>query len=297
MLHKKNSYIFLIFLLALFALFQITACTDSSSDGSSEEAPPSDDGSSAGEARTNCGVVIDNSLKNPVSVADGIPVRIESVADSNALIVVNATGGRFIVKLHGVSNEPLGLKESAISHLGTFVGSTVLYVSAGDNCPATVSGGGQGQLGQLITNSGVSIAESLIRTSFATSTASDACGSSLVSSCFTALAQSAPLVAGELSAFLWKPIAESDGNLAIHTGPFGSTVIVNGEVGRNQGPGNGFGSLARFSKPGCAYGNNSITVRDTRGYVYTVGGQASFNVPNPCGRHCLQNGQIVACSK
>jgi len=97
---------------------------------------------------------------------------------------------------------------------------------------------------------------------------------------------------------LWKPVSDSDGKLAIHTGPFNTSVIVNGELGENSGPGNGFGSLARFSRPGCGYSDPQIQVIDNgTGRRYEVGGQTTFTVPLPCNRHCLEGDAIVACTK
>lgn len=86
-------------------------------------------------------------------------------------------------------------------------------------------------------------------TESSSSDSADGCGSETISPCLNALQESDPITAGELDTFLWKPQADSDNNLAIHTGPSRTTVTVNGEVGINQGAGNGYGSLARFSKP------------------------------------------------
>lgn len=57
--------------------------------------------------------------------------------------------------------------------------------------------------------------------------------------------------------FLWKPISDSTGKLAIHL-PVGSAgpISVNGETGAYGGYGNGNRYLGRFSKPGSAYGMN-----------------------------------------
>ena len=294
---KTSQIIRLLFLAAI--TISIVACTKGSSSnegGDTSNPPPSNGGNEVG-ARTNCGVVVNGKVVNPITDSDGQAVRIEQPGDSNALIVTTATGGKILVKLQGVSNEPSALRDNAISFLDRYSGYTVLFVSAGSNCSSVVSGGGSAQLGQLITSSGESISEQLIRTGFANSSSSDACGSELISSCLTALHESDPLTAGALSSFLWKPQADSDGNLAIHTGPYGTIVTVNGEVGTNQGSGNGYGSLARFNKPGCSYGGARITVRSSDGFAYTVGGQTTFTVGNPCGRHCLVDGSIVACSK
>lgn len=293
----KTSQIIKILISAIL-IFAVIACTKSSSDSNDGgSTPPNNGGGSGNESRTNCGVVINSKVVNPVSSGDGQTVRISQVADSNAFIVKDSAGGQLLVKLHGISSEPAALKDNAISFLKRYVGKNVLFIRASDSCSALLPGGGLAQVGQLVTSTQESIAESLVRTGFAVTSSADGCSSDLITSCLTALHESDPQTAGELTSFLWKPQADSDGNLAIHTGPFGTTVSVNGEVGRNQGSGNGFGSLARFTRPGCSYGNARVVVRSSSGFPYTVGGQASFGIPNPCGRHCLQGGKIVACSK
>lgn len=286
-------------LLTSLAALAIISCTKSGSEdsGSSDTPAPSNGGSNSGpQARTNCGVVKNGKIINPVSDKDGEAVRIEQVADSNAFIVTTASG-KILVKLHGISAEPSSLKQNAINFLDRYTGKTVLFIRASDSCTATISGGGNAQVGQLITSTGESIQESLIRTGFVNASAGDGCSSELITSCLTALFESDPETAGELTAFLWKPQADSDGKLAVHTGPFDTTVTVNGEVGRNQGGGNGFGSLARFNKAGCSYGNARVLVRSHSGFAFTVGGQTTFSIPNGCGRYCLESGRIVACSK
>ena len=290
----------LIKLLVLTSLIIVgISCTKSSSDssGDSTNPPPSNgSGNNGPEARTNCGVVINGQVVNPISDSNGEAVRLEQVADSNGFIATTSAG-KILIKLHGISSEPSALRNNAINFLDNYTGRTVLFIRATDNCTALLPGGGLAQVGQLITSAGESISESLVRTGFANASSSDGCGSELITTCLSALQESDPQTAGELDSFLWKPTSDSNGNLAIHTGPFGTTVSVNGEIGQNQGGGNGFGSLARFSRPGCAYGNNRVIVRSSSGFPYTVGGQTSFNVPDPCGRHCLQGGKIVACSK
>ncbi len=278
-------------------LLILTVCSCTSGSGGGEDRSESESPSTSGEAVLNCGAVKDNKLINPVKESDGEVVQIVKAADQNALIVRIATGGEVLIKLHGVDSQPSAFRETAISFLNNYAGQPALLIRAGDNCPAITLGGGIGQSGQLVLASGVSVAEDLIRTGFATASSGDSCSGSLVSGCFTALYESKPFTAGPLDSFLWKPVSDSNGNLAIHTGPYGTIVTVNGEVGENQGGGNGYGSLARFSKPGCAYSNPQIVVRSSEGLVYSVGGHTSFTVGSPCNRHCLVDGQIVACSK
>jgi hypothetical protein len=82
----------------------------------------------------------------------------------------------------------------------------------------------------------------------------------------------------------WKPLSDSTGKLAIHTSPYDTIVIVNGETGTNQGPGNGYGSLARFNKPGCAYGAATVRVVNERGAAYMFNGQSEIKIADGCSR-------------
>lgn len=63
---------------------------------------------------------------------------------------------------------------------------------------------------------------------------------------------------GFLQGFLWKPVSDSTGKLAIlYPASIGKgTVYVNGEAGSYGGRGNGDREHYRFSKPGAAYGND-----------------------------------------
>lgn len=57
--------------------------------------------------------------------------------------------------------------------------------------------------------------------------------------------------------FLWKPISDSTGKLAVlYPENLGRGCTVAGESGRDGGVGNGDRWHARFSKPGAAYGDN-----------------------------------------
>ncbi len=81
--------------------------------------------------------------------------------------------------------------------------------------------------------------------------------------------------------FLWKPVSESNGKLAIHTpNDLHVTSITVGEEKKStpDGIGNGYRPLWRFSKPGSAYGapvRVTLNIADGRSHVVTVpnGGQ------------------------
>lgn len=245
-----------------------------------------------------CGVVAEGRLRSTVSVEEGIEARVTGVLAGNALVVLLPEGETTLVKLQGLANPAADSAPQAINTLSSLTGGTLTLFRAGANCAIPAPGGGQGIVGQLLTSDGMSLSEAMMRSGLVDSTVAEPCAGAEYSNCLAELRVREQVVAGELSMFLWKPESDSDGHLAIHSGPFGADVIVNGERGQNQGPGNGYGSLARFSKSGCGYPAPRIQVIDSySGLPYTVKGATTFTVPNPCGRHCLRGGSIVGCSK
>ncbi len=174
-----------------------------------------------------------------------------------------------------------------------------IFFPAAKDCITTLPGGGQGSIGQIFSASGKSYSETLIHNGLAQIDV-DPCGGHLIQSCYDALVDEGGSneIAGELNSFLWKPQSDSNGLLAVHSGPYNSTVRVNGETGTNAGPGNGFGSLARFSKSGCGYGGNvQVEVLNAQGLPYVVNGQRTITIPSGCNRYCLEGGSIVQCVK
>lgn len=269
----------------------LVGCTKSESDAGEQR--------SAGDGRSftvDCGVVFNGDVTNPVSADEGIEVRAE-VADANVLVIEPVAGGQpQLIKLHGIGQGDEHSRNASMMLLRSITSGKLYYYPAGEGCTADVPGG-RATVGSLITSDGRSVAEELARTGLVPISNNDICGGGEIESCLVALQETDELTAGELSEFLWKPESDSDGNLAIHTGPSNTIVVVNGETGENQGGGNGFGSLARFSRNGCAYQGPSIRVMNKDGIPYTVAGQTSFTVSDPCQRHCLEGGQIVRCYK
>lgn len=249
------------------------------------------------EFTTDCGIPQNGIVMHTVQASDGVLVRVRSVAGNNRVIVETADGGALLVKLHGLDG-PVEKHQAALQSLERYVNSTLLLFPAGDRCEIVVPGGGRGITAHLLDGVGRSVAEELVRSGTVAPTHTDPCGSETFASCLEALAPVVPTTAGALSAFLWKPVSDSDGKLAIHTGPANTIVRVNGETGSNRGPGNGYGSLARFSRPGCAYPHPRIEVIDgATGLPYTVGGATTFTVPDPCQRFCVAGERLIACPK
>ena len=269
-------------LLLSTALFALSCSSSGSGDDSGAVAP------------TTCGTIVKGKYKNPISDGDGEVVFFVSASKSNLLTVQNQNGEDFQVRLLGITDEPQSRLFTARNVISSFAFDGLLFVPAG----CTDASAGNAQIGSVFNRAGENLAETLASNGVATANASDICSGGQIGQCLLTIANTNTINSGPLSSFLWKPVADSDGNLAIHTGPFGTTVLVNGVAGRNQGPGNGYGSLARFSSPGCAYGGAKIEVLDSQGLPYTVGGKTSFSVPNPCGRFCATDGNdVVGCVK
>ena len=250
------------------------------------------------EFSPQCGVIADGERKSTVSADEATEVQITGVTGGNQVVVLMPEGETVLIKLHGIGEASGPRAQQAINTLSSLATGTQSLFRAGATCDVATPTGSRGLVGQLFTKEGMSLSEAMAQSGLVEATIDEPCASAEYSNCLAQLGEKAQVTAGELTAFLWKPESDSDGHLAIHTGPYGTEVIVNGERGRNQGPGNGYGSLARFSKGGCAYAAPRIQVVNSySGLPYTVGGKSTFTLSSPCERHCLQGGEIVRCSK
>lgn len=275
--------------LALVAVaLMISACTKSSSD-TKEEKPGT-------KYMTDCGVVVGDKLKNPVTSSDGFEVTVDSVEGSNVLKVTpkdTEKAEQMLIKLHGIGPNAAD-SDAAIAKLRSLSRSRKVFIPAGADCTVTVPGGGKALVGSLVSSSG-SVSEDYVKSGLGKIDSADVCNVKDLATCFAALDIDRPDNAGALEAFLWKPESDRDGLLAIHTTPGDTKVVVDGETGANFGPGNGFGNLARFLKIGCEYEKPKIQVFDAAGVPYTVGGKTTFTVPDPCEQSCLVSDKVIAC--
>jgi len=266
-------------------------CTKSESDAGEQRS-----GGNGRSFTVDCGIVLNGDMRNPVTADEGMEVRAQ-VADANVLVVEPTSGGQpQLIKLQGIGQGDEYSRKASMMLLRSITSGRLYYYPAGEGCIADVPGG-RATVGSLVTSDGRSVAEELARTGLVPVSSNDVCGGDEIEGCLVALQETDELTAGELTEFLWKPESDSDGNLAVHTGPSNTIVTVNGETGENQGGGNGFGSLARFSRNGCAYSQPSIKVMNKDGIPYTIAGQTTFTVSDPCQRHCLEGGQLVRCYK
>lgn len=280
-------------LLTLLTLVSV-ACTKSDSGNGDARAFSSD-----------CGTVQSSALKNPVDVKIAESGVGQAVSPNLVLM------GRTLIKLHGISApSELGRVKSALALMNDLieVGDVFLF-RADPGCAAQGDGADQVAIvGQVFSADGRNFGEELLKAGFVDVEEDDVCRGFLLASCYRAIKKEVEpppstggggggSTGGELEKFLWKPMSDSDGKLAVHLSPAG-TVNVAGEEGSLRGPGNGYAELARFSKTGCAYGE-SVSVRLTAndGTPITLNGSEVITIPNGCNRYCLEGGQIVQCVK
>ncbi len=282
----------LIIALSIVNVFGLAACTKDSTDSNSSTS------TTTGELRTDCGTVFNGKIANPpkTSKAQVGPVRFIGAN----LVSMKLRDGEQLIKLHGLGVPYEDYKSSGAKTVINDLASEgdALFYIATEDCAVTLSDGGKGVIGQVFSAKGKSFSETLIKKGYA-QVSSDSCQGSLISQCYSDLQdQTAQTIAGELTEFLWKPASDSNGKLAVHTGPYDTNVIVNGETGSNQGGGNGFGSLARFSKPGCSYGANvRVQVLSQTGAAYFYKGQPFITIPNGCQRYAIKGGTLAPDSK
>jgi hypothetical protein len=273
--------------------FSLMACSSGGGGDSS-----SGDAGDPTELTTSCGVLVEQQLQSTVSTSEGIPVAVKKIFGNNQVAIQLPDGGLQLVKLSGIGTIENSRWEAVKDTLGSLSRQQVYWFPAGRTCDVVIGGKPQAVVGQLVTANDQSFSEEIVKRSLGPITASEPCSNPQYVSCLQAVAETERVSAGPLTSFLWKPVSDSTGNLAVHSGPSNASVVVNGETGTNQGAGNGYGSLARFSRPGCGYPNAQVQViDDATGLPYDLNGRTTLTIPDPCGRHCLIGGQIVACKK
>lgn len=281
MIQRSHSIYLSFFVLLLSSML---ACTNGGSEGDSTGG--GDDGSAppSGSFRSDCGVVVNGELKNPVAASDGQNVTVQVTGPNQA--IVTSGGQRFLVKLHGLANVSDFRRGLAVSKLEQLAAGGAIYFEAEEECTDSVTGGGTAFVGQLFTPNGLSFAEELLRDGIGRPDTSERCGGNELASCYRALEDSGEQLGGQLSNFLWKPVAERDGKLVILFNPGGGSVTVNGETLTFSGASNGRGTTVRGDRPGCAYGANVVVrARDRSGRILLFpGGAKELIIQNGCDR-------------
>lgn len=305
-MNKTRKVPSILLTILLICSISLLGCTSGGGGDDESSSGDDDDDDSSGEVNIvtlECPIVKDGVATSSVDLSSGTFVRVVRVLSPNRAIVADAfdpLAGEVLFKLQGVSDEGIGT-EAATGNLSGLISAGAYMFPASTACESVPLGdGGVGVLGGLVTPAGENVAVEMLKPGLVEPSGSDSCGGDLISACLASEFESELQTLGELGDFLWKPISDSNGRLAVHTGPFNTVVIVSGETGANQGPGNGFGSLARFSKPGGAYGANVVVnVRDEdSGLAYTLNGSTDIIIPNGSQRYCANaGGPIFACTK
>lgn len=239
--------------------------------------------SNRSEYTTDCGVIDSGRLVNPVKASDGELVAIQ-VVGGNKVIASNDQGQR-LIQLAGIGSVAGFRNEAAIALMNSLAGQETYLYETNPGCQVDQPGGAIGSLGSLVTASGVSYAEELLRAGYV-SASTHPCGDAELTGCYQALADTAVPVGGNISNFLWKPAGEHDGNLVILFNPGPATVLVNGEALRFTGASNGRGTTARGNRNGCAYGANArVEAFDQQGRVLLFpGGAREWIIADGCQR-------------
>lgn len=285
---KRRLPIICVLITLTLCLSILTGCKKSGSeeDGDSNENPSSEQPTQTGTARSACGIVEDQSFAGLSSNA-AIPVSIQEILKPDLFIVQRTEGstGPELVQLLGVTTD--GVSNSLVQlgkdNLRRELGTRAYYIPG--SCPITVQGGGVATLGQLFFRSGQSVAEHLIANA-SVKPQDNGCGASELVGCYNSIDVDEPVSTQTISWFLWKPVSESNGNLAILVDPFQIDVRVNGTRLTNTGPSNGRGTTARANRSGCSFGANArVEFFDRLGRrVLIDNGARSITVANGCNR-------------
>lgn len=242
------------------------------------------------EVSTRCGVVKDAKLVNPFGVYDGDLAVLEYVVGSTILQVkrVGSTTSEY-VSMYGLApSESVNRIKLALAQ---YVGSQVFLVKATDSaCIVPVRGAGTLEAYQVVTESGVNLAETIVDQGLGELTTSSQCGENLFVSCLSGSTATSPTSSSrQVSNFLWKPESESGynpGGLSVILNPCDVRVFVNNEEVIDYGSGNGRCITARSPHPGCDYGTNAvvrITEKNT-GLPVLFGTSETYTIPNGCER-------------
>ena len=236
----------------LCLLLAVTGCRDSGGDDSSGMGP-SNPGAGTGEFSTDCGVLVNGSLRNPVRQSDGISTSVVGLGSN--LVQVNLDSGPAAVKLNGLATLTDVRASIAADLINSFTQGQGTFFESRNGCTTSVNGI-QALAGQIVTNDGKSLSEELIKAGVAEVSQDEDCSSNDLFFCYQALSEMQPDFAGTVSNFLWKPQSERNGNLVVLLNPGGATVVVNGEQLVPSGASNGRGTTARANRSGGSFGNN-----------------------------------------
>lgn len=290
------------------AAFVLVACLgngctkeDSSSGSGTSKATQGDTRTAEPTLRTSCDTVFNGTRVNPPNRKDASRGSLTYIGPN--LVLMKMKKREQLIKLHAVDVPTLGSQRAVAEQVITALAAKGdgYFFPAEPDCLINLEDGTQGIVGHLFSADGKSFAEELIKKNAAVVT-TDVCQGFLVSPCYRALAEefapptptaTIPEYEGPATAkgfILWKPVSDSNGRLAVHSVPYGASVRVEGELGRDQGAGNGYGSLARFRKPGCGYGKNvKLELLLPGGEKHTFKDKTFATVPDGCRRWLISS--------
>lgn len=247
--------------------------------------------------QTRCGVVMDGGLKNSIQANSAEAVSVEPVSSDTVIVTRlegSAAGTTQLVKLHGISAGNSYSNGIGVQRIKSMLGSGavgLIVPETGSGCSIETAGAGQGVVGQLFSPSGESVVETLLAQGVVKST-NDVCRSELLTPCYAQI-ESEAISPKRITDFLWKPVSESNHNLAVLVDPPQIAVVVTGAVSEtliNTGPSNGRGTTARSaSHPGARFGTNVLVeFFDENGKrVLLNNGERSITIAN--GRDRVRN--------
>ncbi len=139
------------------------------------------------ESGTDCGVLHESQLENPVKEEDGDIATVTEVVDANQVVIrLDGNDQAVLVLLHGLNNQMNEARRAAsISFLRTLP-KEVTFFRARENCDVD-SELGDLVPGQLITDDERSYSEELLKANLGQVEESNLCGSEQLQNCFVAL--------------------------------------------------------------------------------------------------------------
>jgi hypothetical protein len=256
---------------------------DSSGGGGSNTTTPS----ISGPGTTQCGVVVEGVLKNPVKQKDGETLVFLGASGANLVIAAKpeTPNQPFLIKLHGVGPARNSRKQQeAIAAIKSLTKAGGYFIKPVPMCQ-TYMGGQLVAVGSVMASDGTNLNEYIILKGYALPDSQDVCNGLLLDACYQALSEENATAGGIGCRFLWKPVADKDGKAVIHAAPCNTRIVVNGEEFKDAGSGNGRCSTGRGTKTGCAYGQATIQVFDKiTGLPYEFPGGQTKLVVNGCDR-------------
>lgn len=152
------------------------------------------DGSGGGDTtsdsdglKTACGVLVEGSIRTPVSTGRGEKVDSITFVDSNAA-VVGINGTEILVKLHGLGGTTSFANTAAQKLMATLSAEDTYFFDSG--CTGLLADGRTATIGQLVTASGKSYAEQMVSAHYAgVIETTGSCSESSIATCYETLAE------------------------------------------------------------------------------------------------------------